>query len=216
LSGWEKVIEAVRDNPFGLAALAVLALLMLALKFFRPDSTKVRLTVFLVLVVSFISLAVLALSRIENSSLSTIETDTGSECRAIRLEATSFDTALSSSHIGARLEHGLDGLIGNLRADGAGPDRVVFSFPGSESRTCTYSMTVGYATEVRRPMRVTLNEGPSVEQALAEATGGYGSVKAASVGGKWKLNTTENHLTFATYGQGAMPHLRYVSLSPVE
>jgi hypothetical protein len=109
----------------------------------------------------------------------------------------------------------MEGLIGNLRPSGAGPDSVVFTFSGPESSACTYSMTVGYATEVPRPMRVTLNEaGPSVDRALALETGGYGTIKAASVGGTWKLKTGENHLTFSTYGQGAMPHLSYVTFSP--
>jgi len=138
------------------------------------------------------------------------------ECQPIRLIALAFDTALSSPHIGPRHEAGMEGLIGNQRSSGAGPDRVVFSFAGPERGACTYSMTVGYATEVPRPMRVTLNEtGASVERALAEETGGYGTVKAVSVGGSWKLKTGENHLTFSTYGQGAMPHLSYVTFSPV-
>ncbi len=111
----------------------------------------------------------------------------------------------------------MEGLIGNLRPSGAGPDKVVFTFAGPENSACAYSMTVGYATEVPRPMLVTLNEaGASVERALAEETGGYGTVKKSSVGGFWKLKAGENHLTFSTYGQGAMSHLSYVTLSPTD
>lgn len=138
------------------------------------------------------------------------------ECKPIRLAALAFDTAFSSPHVGPRHEAGMDGLIGNQRSSGAGPDRVVFTFAGPERGDCTYVMTVGYATEVSRPLRVTLNEtGASVERALAEETGGYGTVKAVSVGGSWRLKTGENHLAFATYGQGAMPHLSYITFSPL-
>ena len=62
LSYWDKIVGAVKDE-FGLAALVVLALLLLALRLFKSAPTKVRLGVFLVLVVAFLGLSCLAFIR---------------------------------------------------------------------------------------------------------------------------------------------------------
>lgn len=62
MSYWDKIVGAVKDE-FGLAALVVLALLLLALRLFKSAPTKVRLGVFLVLVVAFLGLSCLAFIR---------------------------------------------------------------------------------------------------------------------------------------------------------
>lgn len=133
-------------------------------------------------------------------------------CKPIYLDALTYDTKLSSSYVGRRPEPEQKGLIGSLRPSGAGADTVVFTFPGSGSEDCQYLMSVGYATERRRPIRITLNN-TSVEQALSETTGGYASMKVAGAGGKWKLQA-QNRLTLASYDPDPIPHLSFIALEP--
>lgn len=74
MSDWSKIIDAVRD-PFGLTALVVLALLFLALRFFHPDSVKVRLAVFIVLMAAFIGLGIFSFSRTDRAAHTRVEID---------------------------------------------------------------------------------------------------------------------------------------------